>query len=221
MWNKDEIANKWPAARLVGPNVTVEQAEDYIWKTDHALQSPRFACNDREFCHELAEWVGYPSDTEQTKWEAWSNTCDRRGWIELTHLESNWVASSYIFGPTGPVHPNGEVRLCKNFGKWPSIEEVETDLAKVAEAFRWLRFTLALWDSPDEDEAVDRGDQPDFAWKLTDGGFERIPAEGAFDSIPIPRPPSIEQAVMGVLGGGRKETTWPMSVLKDKWGHLV
>ena len=49
IWKQQGITAKWPTARLVGPNVTVEQALDFIWRTDHALQHPEYATNDRDF----------------------------------------------------------------------------------------------------------------------------------------------------------------------------
>ncbi len=151
------FANKWPAARAVGPNVTREQALEFIFRTDDALVRPEHQCNDRHFCHALRKLIGEPEAVEGEWAEQWRQQeafAAALGHIGLIHLSSSWVASSYIGGPGGLVSPVGEVRLAQNFGKWPNNEEIEADLAAVSSAFPWLAFSLWLWDSPDEDAAV-------------------------------------------------------------------
>ena len=226
MWNRDYIVNKWPAARLVGPNVTKEQALDFIWKTDSALQHPEYACNDRQFNEELCEWLGYGKketfENFQEKYKEWYKKLEKRGQIQLAYLESNLVASSYIYGPMGPVNPNGEVRLARNFGKWPSIEEVENDLRTIGENFLWMSFTLAIWDNAETPtESVDMDEPPTFAWKLKNGEFERVPTDTAFGEIPIPQEPDMESTILTRFSGSGHETTWPMSMIKEMWGDRV
>ena len=225
LWTRDHIVNKWPAARLVGPNVTKEQALDYIWRTDHALQFPRYCTNDRSFDDELARWLGYSESSTRADFEAWEQTLVRRGQLPgLQYLSSQWVACCYIFGPHGPVAPNGEVRLAKNFGKWPSIESVEQELRILSEVFPWLSFVLALWDSEDEAEAVTRGEEPTFAWELSQGSWERRPAtRDVFKGIPIPQEPDLDVVVASVARGfpAGRETTWHLPQLDKMWGHRL
>lgn len=233
VWKKDDISNKWPAARLLGPNVEVEQALDFIWLTDYALQEPGYCTNDRQFSEELSDWLGCPSfdrphsgnrGEHLSKHEEWCEKKRKRNLVELSFLSSNWVASSYVFGPHGPVHPDGKVKLHVNFGKWPSIDEVEIDLETIAEVFPWLSFTLALWDSQDESDSVERGDEPDFAWKLHGGQFERIPASlEVFGDFPIPKESSIEEALsdLGRPFNDRRETTWTMDQIRKMWGRYL
>lgn len=228
MWTRDGISNKWPAVRAVGPTVSVDLAENFIWRTDAALQYPQYFCNDHQFETNLRNWLGFPIREEdglngfQEKMDEWQDTLRRRRQIpHLNHFASHWVGSSYVFGPHGLVHPNGEVRLAQNFGKWPSVEEIEVELGILARNFKWLKFTMALWDNQDEAAAVERGDQPDMAWSFGDGTWKRIQARGVFDNIPIPAPPPLDQAMAAIIVGNSRETTWPFEMLKEKFKDRI
>ena len=217
-----EISKKWPAARLLGPDVSVERALDFIWRTDYALQNPGFCCNDKKFERDLAEWLELPDFVGA--WEDRRLLFEKRGQVHLDHLGSHWVASAYIFGPNGPVHPNGEVRLHKNFGKWPNVEEVENELDILVAEFPWLVFDLAIWDSDDGVKAISSGAHPDLAWRLADGKWERLDeptVESVFQDRTIPMDRPIEQVARDMVTGWRRETTWTIGELKRMWNDRL
>lgn len=209
-----EISNKWPAARLSGPDVGIEQAMEYILRTDCAIESPIYICNDRRFCEEFTRLLGY----DDSNWEYHNHFLAELGHVRLNHLSSNWIASPYIGGPHGPVSPFGLVRLAKNFGKWPSLEVIETDLTKVAKVFPWLSFDLWLWDSPDEGGAVRWGSDPTHAWALADGDWRRVPTEGACNGKAVPAEYDMTQVLSSIAVGSRRETTWTIDQIKHMWG---
>ena len=219
---KEEITTKWPAVRIIGKSVSVKKALDFIWKTDYALQNPKHACNDREFCDELEKWLGfttYESKDYRSLYKKRNNIIRHRGQLyELEHFSSHWVASSYINGPHGLVSPQGEISLCRNFGKWPTIGQIENELIILTNNFSWLSFTMGLWDpSYDEDELdiVESGQAPNFMWKVNKGKFERIinPSLKYFNGKPLPR---IDWNYLN-----RRETTWSMEEIRRMWGNRL
>ena len=215
-----EIANKWPAARAIGPNVSAENALEYIRRTDTAFDSPEYACNDRTFCSRLAKLLRYPEDFNGA-WDGWNAFKEEFGRVDLEHLGTRWIASSYIGGPDGLVSPLGEVRLAHNFGKWPSIEEVESDLEKVSKAFPWLAFDLWLWDSHEEGDAVRWGSDPTHAWAVGDGTWRRAPTAGACAGKKVPQEHDQSASLLGIAMGTRSETTFPISRIEEMWGGKI
>lgn len=144
-----EISNKWPAARLSGPDVSTENALEYIRRTDSCLINPEHKFNNRYFEDQLSYMIGNPyisGDLKdfQKSWAWQEKYSESFGHVELEHLGSSYVASSYIGGPNGTVSPSGKVSRANNFGKWPSVEEVEDDLNKIAESFPWLSFVFGF-----------------------------------------------------------------------------
>ena len=217
MWKKSDIENKWPALRMVGPNVSRAQAMDFIWRTDFALQWPGSCCNDDSFCDELSDWLGFPHGVESIKERlaTWDKMCRNRGQVFLHHLESNWVGTFSIYGPSGIVHPDGTVSLATNIGKWPTIEEIERDLEQLVSIAPWLSCVVGLWDMytviEDGEDCIHNGAQPDFCWVLENGSWERAPANrSVFGSIPIPATPC------GSIIS-RIENTWSMVEIENQW----
>ncbi len=217
MWDH-EISVKWPAARLVGPNVTKEQALDYIFRTDAAMRGDCF-CNDYDFEKELAALLDYP---DWRQWEKREALIAKRGLLTLEHLGSAWVASAFIMGPGGPVHPNGEVRLAENFGKWPAVAEIENDLSIIAPAFPWLTFRLALWDYDSEGDAV-AVYPATHAWALESGKWERIEPEAAIPQGQMPHEGDMMAAVnrIAFMPARSRETTWTVEQIKEMWGDRL
>ena len=189
MWAKNEISQKWPAARLIGPDVPQDQALEYIWKTDNSFVDPRYAGNDYIFRQKLQEWLGVEELSRSLEyWGLMEDLMRSRGQIDLDYFYSDWVACSYVGGPHGVVHPTGKVCLTKNFGKWPSVFNIEAELNVVANTFPWLEFDLGIWDGPDESN-TDTSTPPDFAWKLKGGVWERVNPSDIFVEMPCPEHP--------------------------------
>lgn len=218
LWKLNEISKKWPAARLLGPKVTKEQALDFIFRTDTAIQCPLHCCNDRVFEKRLANLLGYPKEDESRAeyFKHMDELHKKLNLICLEYLSSNWVASSFISGPNGPVSPDGEVKLAKNFGKWPSIEEIENELTIIAEEFPWLKFKLGI--KNDEMSHDYNPESFDFAWDLSEGKWSRISTINLFDTIP--KTESVCESIKR-FANRRRETTWTIDQIKDMWGDRI
>jgi hypothetical protein len=198
MWAKNEITQKWPAARLIGPDVTKEQAREYIWRTDYSFINPVFAGNDHVYRQKLIEWIGENGSHQ----------------IDLEYFYSDWVACSYVGGPHGVIHPTGKVCLTKNFGKWPSIGAIEAELNVVANTFPWLEFDLGIWDGPDESD-TDTSIPPDFAWKLKGGVWRRVSPINIFVDMPCPQHPPFNFNF-----ANRRERYWNFKELVKTFDHF-
>ncbi len=219
-----ELGTKWPAARISGPPVTVVQALEYIRRTDQAFMGYGFT-NDREFERGLRGLLGLPEEkygrdhnwrVEEAYTQAFGASFEH---VELNHLNSRWVASSYIGGPDGPVHPGGRVELARNFGKWPDLREIHTDLDRVAAAFPWLQLKLALWDGySNEDEDVTAG-PPTHTWHLRgDGTWAAVAPEAVV--LPTTATDPVAAFMVNFNKPGR-ETTWTVADIKALWGKEI
>lgn len=211
------ISTKWPAARLVGPSVTQEQALDFIRRTDSAF-SRYISTNDRRFEADLRTLMGFAPDDrtghldfrkEYAYEEAFREAF---GSIYLEHLASHWVASCWIGGPHGPVSPSGKVYIYQNFGKWPNTDELEADLTKIAEAFPWLTFDLSVWGHSEEEA----DGPPSITWHLEGGKWEVVE----------PKILNIEEAdIIGEFMRGindpMQEKTWTIDQIESMWGEQI
>lgn len=213
LWSSSDIGCKWAPFLLHGPSVSTNDALEFIRRTDRALIDPKYACNDRSFERNLSVLIGVPDDWDSAfrYGEAFKRAF---GHVELTHLGSNWVASSYIFGPNGPVHPNGSVHKVGNFGKYPSVSEIEEDLSKLAE-FSWLSFHLYVWDNHQEEAEG----EPDFGWRVDAGKWTRttdLPSETR-------REPDLSAALnrIAFMPAGRRECTWTVTQIEEMWGVQI
>lgn len=221
VWKKKDIAHKWTPVKITGPNVTVDQALEYIWFTDNSLREPTYAGNDSQFRIDLQKWLGYPPDHDD--WKTYWLNCEKyvknHGFIHLEHLSSNWICSAFIFGPHGPVHPDGAIGFDKNFGKWPSIEEIELDLDIVSKKFPWLELHIGLWDSSDETSVG----EADFAWVLKDGVWKRESPFKVFKEYPPTSSVTFEKRISDLMGYGysyHNERTWEVSELDSVFGKF-
>jgi hypothetical protein len=159
------ISNKWPHVIIRGPSVPTDKALEYIARTDYAFRVAGRSGNDDDLARFLQEALGFGYMNDES--------VKALRYVRLEHLDSHWISCCYIGGTHGPVHPDGTVAMQRNFGKWPSVEEVEADLELVALHFPWLSFDLHLWDNS-EGQAIGK---PDFAWKLECGKWWRVPGD--------------------------------------------
>jgi len=207
------INTKWPAARLRGPNVSIENALEFIRRTDGFLVGDGFT-NDRDFEIRYKRMAGFPEEggdwSERWKWL--NQFKEKFGHIDLEHLASHWVASTYIGGPDGPVSPSGKVLLANNFGKWPSTDEVEADLTKIAEAFPWLTFDLSIWGHTEE------GDEgpPSVSWHLEGGSWSVIEPK----ILQVSEPDVITMFMTSFSRPGR-ERSWEVPQIEEMWGDQI
>jgi len=207
------ISVKWPAARLRGPDVSIENALEFIRRTDRFLVGDGFT-NNHLFEASYLKLAGMGDDrySGNFDWEREDRFKAAFGHIYLTHLRSRWVASSYVGGPQGPVSPSGKVLLAVNFGKWPTEEEIEGDLTKIAEAFPWLTFDLSVWGHREE------GDDgpPSNSWHLEAGKWEPIEPKvlQVFE-------PDVMSSFMANIYNPHREITWTVPQIDTLWGRQI
>ena len=64
--------------------------------------------------------------------------------IETNYVRNTWIGSSFVHGPHGWCHPDGQIDHIDNVGKWPSVEEIRDDWQMLATAFPFLILTATL-----------------------------------------------------------------------------
>ena len=205
------ISTKWPAARLLGPSVEVDLALEFIRRTDPALCGSGFT-NNRYFMEQLLRLIGVHEQYAPGSWEYTEAFSKAFGHVSLEHLGSRWVASSFIGGPNGPVSPSGRVMLAVNFGKWPSVEEIERDLTALAANFAWLAFDLSVWGQSEEgDEGL-----PSHTWRLENGEWSSI----APKELKVSEPDTIT-SFMANFSNPMREQTWSIDQIERMWGSQI
>lgn len=70
----------------------------------------------------------------------------RKSWgaLPLYYLTNGWVSTSFVDGPHGWMHPDGEVFFCDNIGKWPQVVSVLEEWQTIAKAFPFLTLGCIL-----------------------------------------------------------------------------
>ena len=141
---------KWPQMLVTGTPVTQEQAIEIILRTDDFFFWHNG--NNHEFIKAADKVLGMPREPEyQEGYDASMEYADKmdeyrkqRKCISSTYITNCWISSSYIGGPHGWCHPDGNIGFADNVGKWPSVEEVKEDWDKVAAAFPFLELEVTL-----------------------------------------------------------------------------
>jgi hypothetical protein len=138
---------KWPRLLIEGDPVTPKQAAEIIFRT---TGWDYIHGNDRGFTDQVCEVVGLPPGKHGwPEWEDVQAFQQRHQILSVEYLHNSRIASSWIGGPHGWCSWEGFIG-CSNYniGKWPSTEEMQADLDKIAQAFPYLRMTVQL--VPDE-----------------------------------------------------------------------
>lgn len=130
---------KWPMAFVTGKQVTPEQAQDIIFRTDSSLQypSPYGMGNDRAFKDHCARVFGWDRlfaleedefkiTHERKGQEAWeqlrkripgynctsqikSALTEELGTVATEYVGNSWLSTAYIGGPHGWMSPSGVI----------------------------------------------------------------------------------------------------------------
>lgn len=148
---------KWPQLIIRGKELTAEQAEDIIFKTDSF-----FTCtigNNHKWVKWARDELGlstlWPESNEgEEEWtKDWGTLYTTRqkffdaiGFVNTEYISNSWLSSCFIFGPHGWCHPNGKISYSDNIGKWPSVEEVYIEFETIAEKWPFLEMTARLMD---------------------------------------------------------------------------
>lgn len=157
---------KWPALLVQGEDVTREQAEEINLRT----ADPYFGTNHHEHRRRLYDIMGVCYDEHGIathlqgedqdtlpKPRSWDPVCRAGAKIGSLSLEFNYlhnynVVSCHIIGPHGWCSWDGRIHANTfNIGKWPSVEEVQSDWEIIAEAFPYLNLKCQLLDDERDD----------------------------------------------------------------------
>lgn len=133
---------KWPRLLVAGEDVTREQANDILIRTN----SPYLSCNDKAWVRVVADAYGIPlGEYGDPDWRATRVVYEQLGCLDLHYLSNDRVMSSWIGGPHGWCGWDGTIGCSSyNIGKWPTVEEVQEDLDAIAEAWPFLNLHLQL-----------------------------------------------------------------------------
>lgn len=213
-----EISVKWPAARLLGTQVSVELHREYVLKTDSSFVGEGFT-NNRVFENELNDLIGL-KDYAGSANENYRHYYRRKelfseelGHISLNYLGSHWISNSFIGGPHGVVAPSGIVQTARNFGKYPTVSEIESDLTALSLNFPTLEFTLSIWGHIEES---DYG-LPSHTWKLT----ANQPWSREEPSLVHTTEPDVLTTFMQGMNNPNREQTYTLNQIKSLWGDKL
>ena len=159
---------KWPQMIVTGKRVTVDQAKEIIFRTDSFLSdaSDYSGGNARNFNRNYRTKAGldllsverkYPEGHtyRDVDWEKQETLREALEFIHTEYVTNNWGSCAFIFGPHGWCHPDGTILYVDNIGKWPELESVYDDWAKIAEAFPFLDLNVTLMNKEScEDDGI-------------------------------------------------------------------
>lgn len=143
---------KWPQMIVAGKGVTRDQAKEIIRRTDRFFVSGHGG-NDHAWDKALADRCCMPHyfswiRDEKIDWqkrgrqeEVWHRLW---GSVQTEYVKNYWISASLVSGPQGWCSPSGAISYGYNVGKWPSVEDVEADWQKLAQAFPFLDLTATL-----------------------------------------------------------------------------
>jgi hypothetical protein len=213
---------------VTGRAVSPERALEVIRRTDNFFGwTPRG--NNREFIKDVQRLTGVPDVLELAKTIPLHEALERKqkwnekwGLVETSFVRNDWVSSNFIWGPHGWMHPDGTIEFHDNVGKWPSVEEIFDDWAKIAEAFPDLEIEATVMS---EEEVADVEKEP-VASFLVGGGkvelvdplvrdihAERGRSRDDWQKL-LPRKGNVEEYVFNRLNAGL-ENAIPMSIIEE------
>lgn len=133
---------KWPRLLVLGEQVTPRQAGEILLRTNLWTMWT----NDRAWQQQVGDLARLPiNDHGMFDFEAVRDFERRHQVLELNYLHNNRIMSLWIGGPNGWCAWDGAIGCgVYNIGKWPEIDAVTEDWAKIAEAFPYLDLRAQL-----------------------------------------------------------------------------
>jgi hypothetical protein len=177
------ISTKWPRLLVVGENVTEQQADEILIRTN---EWGWLHGNDRAWSaavEHVAGTYGRPGEVDKApgedhdawvvRWRAQMDQMraweERIGVLQLSYLSNEQVMSSWIGGPHGWCNWAGEIGCSTyNLGKWPSEEAVTEDWTAIAAAFPFLDLTAQCVENEGDGALAAE-------WRVKDGRVEYNP----------------------------------------------
>jgi hypothetical protein len=232
---------KWPQLLISGAQVTEEQAMEVIRRNDRFFESVYGGGNNREFEVRIREVVAMPGEPED-KWDldheermqimdkVWADFEDwSEAWrpLKTSYIHTDWLASAYVGGPNGWMHPDGTISHTKNVGKWPGVGEVRNDLKMIAKAFPFIEMDAMLMSG----EEFEDSKEPLVGFKVKAGKVTVVtPDHGSlFKDFPNPSRTKFDQGVeFGlamsnmfkpyVIGDKSNENHFALPEIRKWWG---
>lgn len=150
---------KWPQMLVVGDPVTEEQAKEIIFATDTFLTrvSGFYGGNDRHWEDAFMEASGYrllnSESWAERRVELQHRFGQKAGFLHTEYVHNSWASSAFVLGPNGWCHPDGNIFYTENVGKWPCVEEIAEDWAKIAARWPFLDIWVTLMNGESCQEA--------------------------------------------------------------------
>ena len=213
---------KWPRLLVVGENVTREQANEILIRTDNwspctndkAWETAVCALGDEYGMPVNAPWRLKPGEYSE-RWreiEARRQASrERLGILELHYLGNARIASSWFGGPHGWCDWDGNIG-CSNYniGKWPSVEEVTEDWTAIAEAFPYLSLHAQLVTDEGEGEVA-------ATWAVREGKAALVEPAGQL----APVRDDVEGMVFGLLYSADRERGVSIDRLREALAQVA
>jgi hypothetical protein len=174
---------KWPQHYVTGVPVTVEQAKEIIRRTD-TFFSAGYDGNNHQYNRWVRKTLGMPPSSwdrphrpwpkddapqaekdadkkiRQEEWAEERRLQDEfeRRWhpLSTSYVHNSWVSCSYIGGPHGWMHPDGQIGFIDNVGKHPSVQDIYEDWQILAEAFSFIDVGVSLYDGEWSEEGIEK-----------------------------------------------------------------
>ena len=212
---------KWPQMRVWGRSVTAELAREIIMRTDSFWESGHGG-NDRGWERRLCEAVGYPyhdySDAN-VDWQAQEAFKASIGYVSTEYVYNAWISNAFVFGPSGWCHPDGRIHFVHNVGKWPSVQEIADEWARIAKEWPQLDLDVCLMSGESgEDHCQPLVTMWVQAGEVTVHDPKAVPFLTRFGTTAGEgfETPDISTAMMRVmLGGHDREHRWSMDEVVD------
>ena len=167
------IEIKWPQMLTTGEQVTEEQAFEIIRRTDTFITDPNGGFgNNEQLVSRMRQMLGLQSYIDlEAEWHRrnvhknlqgngssyWTSGWDLRevisgslGNIPTSYIHNTWASSSYIGGPGGWCHPDGVINFSMQVGKWPTLDEVVGDWARMLDAFPFIKVNVSMYDDEEK-----------------------------------------------------------------------
>lgn len=168
---------KWPAVSVRGNPITKDQALGILLRT---IPWSYCSTNARDRLEEIGRVIFGPDvdltcrvpgdgpgyrdfDVAMSRY-LYDVLMPAVGSLDIEYFRNERICSSWVGGPNGWVDWDGNIRMDKNIGKWPSWESIAAELEKIASAFPFLSMRVKVYrDEPGYDSDTKHDIPPEFA----------------------------------------------------------
>lgn len=137
---------------------------DFIWRTDFVIRDPSILHN-------------FANDTFETNMRKIIDPVDRSDCLPLNILDSRWVDSLSLYGPTGLVSPTGSMRMQRIVHQLDA-KVLMKDVRTINAAFPGLTGHIYIWDYPLSEATAKGGVLPNTVVNITHDGATRTDYDG-------------------------------------------